>query len=128
MPVKITPLALSFGLAAEPFLIDKLHDGLVEPPHIHQESQIPGQSFTVTSAPISGANVVGHTHSVDANVMANMDLIHGADVYVATGTRYNSVVPVSLIKVMDGKVAFIDTTPRKVSPGASGHGESELSG
>ena len=113
MPVKITPLALSLGLFAQPLLFDKLRNStLVEPTHTHQESQIPGESFTVASAPVSGANVASHTYSVDANVLATMTPIHGADVYVATGTRYNSVAPVSLIKLIDGKVTVVDTIPK----------------
>jgi len=66
MPVKITPLALSLSLAAQPFLWDKFHhDALAEPPHTHQEPQIPGQTIVVSSAAASGTNTISATYSAD---------------------------------------------------------------
>jgi hypothetical protein len=69
MPVKITPLALSLSLAAQPFLLDKLHhDTLAEPQHTHQEPQIPGETIVVSSAAANGTNTASVTYSADAYI------------------------------------------------------------
>jgi hypothetical protein len=81
MRVKIngmTSFALSVGLAGQPLVVRLIdqnchqdicrQDALVEPPHTHQEPQIPGQTFVVRSPAVSGSNVASQTHSVDASI------------------------------------------------------------
>jgi hypothetical protein len=87
MSVKITPLALSLTLAAQPILAYKLHHStLAEPPHTHQEPTIPRQTINVSSPAVSGANVASKTHSVDSHI-AGSDLVLPLDALRAATDR-----------------------------------------